>query len=325
MNIITIFNYPDEYKYNNMFKVWLLQALKCKINTNGIKNIKILTEGLNDNLYKFIKKLNYNFIKVVNKSRKPLYNVPQRWLHNVGFKLYNLCLETEPFVFVDADAIIMTNMNDVVKASTDKPFISVNHQTIPRHTDKFNFKFMNTGFFIVSNPEFLDFDKIYKTQKVFKCPGTDQFLLNNYCKYINYDYTHPLIHYGWNSCGGYKLKKGDNIFSYGLPEKHKIHILHYWDIFKPWITKCSIYEDLTIKYILFEKIIDKIKFTDFEIVLRIFDNSYKKSNYTIYTNNKYIYNYLKILNLFGKTNLIDNINTIDIRNDNGNYHLIKQI
>lgn len=320
MNIITVFNYPDNYNYNNMFKIWLLQAIYCKYKTKGIKDIRILTEGLNNNLLNFIKKLNCNFIKIIIKTRKKLNNVPHRWHHNVGFKLYNLCLENEPFVFVDADAIIMTDMNDVIKASKDKEFISVDHQTIPKHTDKFNFQFMNTGFFIVSNTDFLNFYKIYNSPIVFKCNGTDQFLLNNYCKYINYNYTHPLIHYGWNSCGGYKIKKGNEIVSYGIPEKHKIHILHYWDIFKPWITKCNIYNDLTNKYFVFEKILEKIKFSNLEIVLEIFNKSYKKNNYTINTKNKDIYNYLKILNLFGKTNLIDNNNTYD--ND---YNFINNI
>ena len=139
-------------------------------------------------------------------------------------------------------------MNDVITASKEKPFICVNHQTIPRHTDKFNFKFGNTGFMIVSDNSFMDFDKIYNTPHKYKCPGTDQFLIYNYCRTLNYDYTHELIHYGWNSCGGYKKVASDGtIHSHGILEKHKVHILHYWDVFKPWITKCLIYDSVSSK------------------------------------------------------------------------------
>lgn len=314
MNIITIFNYPNEKKYNNMFKIWLLQALYSKFNTEGIHKIKILTEGINEELINFVKLLNHNDIVIEYKNRKPLYNVPTRWLHNVGFKLYNLCLETEPYIFVDADAIIMTDLNDVVIASKDKPFICVNHQTIPKHTDKFNFKFMNTGFFVVSDTSFMNFDKIYNCKKVFNCPGTDQYLMNNYCRYINYDYTHDNIHYGWNSCGGYKIMINDKIYSYGLPETHIIHVLHYWDVFKPWITQCSIYNSLEQQYLIFENILNKIKFDNLKNVFLLYKQNFIGKQ-IIYTTNEKIYNYLKIINLKGKTILHkkfqENINYIN--------------
>jgi hypothetical protein len=301
MNIITVFNYQDDNKYNDMFKIWVLQALNCKYNTPGINKVKILTEGINDKLKKFAKKLNTNDLIIEIRERKPLKNVPHRWLHNVGFKLYNVCQEKEPFVFVDADAIIMKNMNDVIKASKDKPFISTDHQTIPKHTDKFNYKFMNTGFFIVSDVNFLNFDKIYNSPQVFKCTGTDQYLLNNYCKLINYDYTHPTIHYGWNSCGGYKIEIGNKIYSYGIPEKHEIYILHYWDVFKPWITPCDIYNKLQKKYTLFDIILDKIIFENFENIFSIFIKSFDEINCVLYCYNEEVYKNLKYLNFKGKT------------------------
>lgn len=311
MNIITVFNYDDEEKYNIMFKIWTLQALKCKFETPGINKIKILTEGLSSSVLKFIHNINCNDIVIELKERKKLYNVPHRWLHNVGFKLYNLCLETEPFIFVDADAIIMNNMKDIISASKDKPFISVNHQTIPKHTDKFNFKFMNTGFFVVSDTTFLDFDKIYSAKSIFKCPGTDQYLLNNYCELINYDYTHDNIHFGWNSCAGYKLEIGNKIYSYGIPEEHEIFILHYWDIFKPWITPCKIYNKLEQKYKIFSLVIDKIinatnsNILNFDKVFKLFLRFYENPRQTIYTLDKDIYETLKLLNLKGTTYLHD--------------------
>ena len=68
--------------------------------------------------------------------------------------------------------------------------------------------------------------------------GTDQMMMNNYCKLINYDYIHKKIHYGYNSCAAFTKKEGSNIVSDGIPEKHNVYILHYWFHYKPWI-KCS--------------------------------------------------------------------------------------
>ena len=300
MNIITVFNYPNDAKYNMMFKIWLFQALLSKLKTPEINKIKILTEKMSEQLLSFVEDINCEDIVIEYKTRKKLENVPHRWLHNVGFKLYNLCNETEPFIFVDADAIIMTDLNDVVRASKDKPFICVDHQTIPNHTDKFNFKFMNTGFFVVSDTSFLDFDSIYNCKQVFKCPGTDQYLMNNYCRFIGYDYTHLLVHYGWNSCGGYKVQHNDDIKSSGIIEKHKVHVLHYWDIFKPWITPCPIYKGLQQKYTILDNILQRIFYDDFYKVLSLYDECFvgKKE---IYTFNSDIYKSLRLLNLKGKT------------------------
>jgi hypothetical protein len=325
MNLITVFNYPDDKKYNTMFKVWLLQAIKSKSQTNDIINIKILTEnGINNTLKSFVDSLHCDYIHIEKRKRIQLNNVPHRWLHNVGFKLYNLCLENQPFIFLDADAILMTDMNDVIQASKDKPFISCDHQTIPRHTDKFKFKFMNTGFFVVSDTSFLDFNKIYNTPVVFRCPGTDQFLLNNFCRFHKYDYKHHLIHYGWNSCGGYKKVVDNIILSHNLPEKHRIHVLHYWDVFKPWITSCPIYNKLVSDYYLLEKILSKITFNNIASVLDIYSKSLNLNNYTVYTNNIEIYNSLKLVNIKGKTVLLDNHNDID-HNVNLDINIVNEL
>jgi lipopolysaccharide biosynthesis glycosyltransferase len=53
-----------------------------------------------------------------------------------------------------------------------------------------------------------------------------------------YNYHHKDVHYGWNACGGYKKRVGNKLISDGLPEKHDIYVLHYWDEFKPWNRPC---------------------------------------------------------------------------------------
>ena len=315
MNIITVFNYPDENNVNYMFKIWLIQAIRCKEETEGIEKIKILTKGINNTLQKYIDNLNIDYIEIKICETLKLNNPPSaKWNHNVGFKLFNICKETEPYIFVDADAIIMTDMNDVISASKDKPFIAVNHQTIPGHTTQFKEQFINTGFLIVSDPTFLNFEKIYYTPLKYKnCTGTDQLLTYNYCKTIGYDYTHELIHWGWNSCGGYKklLENGD-IVSTGIPEKHKVHILHYWYEFKPWINNCFIYEKLLQRTRLFELLLQKMKNIKSLNALLIFFKCQEYSKCNVLCENTELFEDVKLLNLKG---IVDNINK------NLDYHI----
>ena len=140
-----------------MFKIWLTQAVLCKSHSKCINDIIILTKKLNSRLEEYISALNCPEVKIKTCDEFKLVNPPtQKWNHNVGFKLFNLCNEIEPYIFIDADAIFLTTSLDdsVAYASKERPVIGVNHQTIPRHTDKFSFKFINTGFLIVSQPEF---------------------------------------------------------------------------------------------------------------------------------------------------------------------------
>jgi hypothetical protein len=241
MNLITFFNYPDEKIYFNMFKIWLMQVIKCKQQTQKLKDIIIITEKLSDGIVLFLKTINLSYVKIIYGSYyEHVDNTkPKKWVHNVYFKFYNLCLQTEPYIFLDADAFIMKDLNEAIEISNAKPFICVNHQTIKGHTEQYPFKFLNTGFTIVSDPTFFNFEIILNTPIKYSCPGTDQMMVYNYCKTINYDYTHPNIHWGYNSCSAFKkILDNGKIISDGIPEKHEIYVLHYWYHYKPW-TQCN--------------------------------------------------------------------------------------
>jgi lipopolysaccharide biosynthesis glycosyltransferase len=240
MNIVTVFNYPDDERYNTMFKIWLLTTLKHK--TESIKNIRILTRGLSAPIQKFLEWVNREDVIVVICDDVNINTLSQKAKHNIGFKLWNMCKETEPYIFVDADMVILSSFDILVKVAEEGYVIGVNHQTIPRHTEKFPFRFINTGLLVIPDPSFLIFKDILETPMRYKCPGTDQALLYNYLTTHQTTYTHHLVDYGWNSCAGYKKITEKGIWSEGLPENHKIHILHYWDEFKPWNRKCHIYD-----------------------------------------------------------------------------------
>jgi len=303
MNIITVFNYPDETRYNDMFKIWLTQAVLCKSHSKCINDIIILTKKLNSRLEEYISALNCPEVKIKTCDEFKLVNPPtHKWNHNVGFKLFNLCNEIEPYIFIDADAIFLTTSLDdsVAYASKERPVIGVNHQTIPRHTDKFSFKFINTGFLIVSQPEFLNFNKIMNTPLNHVCPGTDQMLIYNYFKTINYDYTHPMIHWGWNSCAGYKKRLDSGVIvSDGIKETHEVHVLHYWDEFKPWIMKCDIYDSLLKDINALDKIYIHIKTLKFVNVIDLYFKCKSFKQCKLQCKNKDLIEDMSLVNLYG--------------------------
>jgi hypothetical protein len=133
----------------------------------------------------------------------------------------------------------------------DKPFIATAHQkNIDGHTTDNN-EFMNSGLQIVSDPHFLNYNHLYDhAQSIdfkFSSPGTDQALLDSYCKEIRYDFTHPNIGCEWNSCAGYGLVDIDDDYNFSIRYKNKdieypVKINHYWNEFKPWAINCPIFK-----------------------------------------------------------------------------------
>lgn len=228
MKLITIFNFPDRSNYNVLCEWWLECAM---IHTN--LDIEI---WYRDSITHLNKKSGRVTLK--KKPEVSLHQLlPQNIItdkvrHNVGFKLYNLCQEVEPFIFVDADAIILKDIQPLLDVAADKPFIAVDHQSIPGHTSHIPEKFLNSGVQVCSDPGFLNFSELLKHQQKysrFVYPGTDQSILNTYFKDTGYDYTHPMIGFEWNHCAGVK-NHIDNIC-----------INHYWYNFKPWNINCPLW------------------------------------------------------------------------------------
>ena len=246
MKIVTICNYPDQENFNAMCIAWGNQIKKyC-----GNMEVEVLVEKSLPELVR--KSFDENNIKISIKQRKEnkfKFNasISNKAQHNIFFKMYNLCNLTEPYIFIDADAFLLTGVEDLIEASKDKPFIAVDHEKIPKHCAHIQYKFLNTGMMVVSDPSFLDFDKkisILKRDRTFKYPGTDQSLVNSYVKEMNYDYSHELVGYGWNHCAGYtKFINGDKAICSGLGDEYPINLNHYWHEFKPWNVNCPIYEN----------------------------------------------------------------------------------
>jgi|GEM_PF-1813477 len=245
MKLVTIFNYPDRLNYNVMCIAWIQQAVKhcAGLPIEILKQAGELPPSVSDEAAK------HQNITVV--SRQKLANrfvfggLNDKAQHNIFFKLYNLSLYDEPFVFVDADAFILASIQPLLDAAKSKPLIAVNHQNIPGHTSHLPDKFINTGVMAVSDPEIFQFDNFIQQlmeDKKLSFPGTDQSILNSYIRKIGYNPIHPDIGFEWNSCAGYTVFSNDGTArSAGLDVEHNVYINHYWDTYKPWNIDCPIY------------------------------------------------------------------------------------
>jgi len=174
--------------------------------------------------------------------------------HNIRFKLYNLTSIREQFIFLDCDIFCLGDLGYLWKHRNDQPFIGVNHQLIPGHTDHIGFKFLNSGVQVVGDPDWYQLDKFKeiftKRGGNMQCPGWDQAHIFRYCESIGYDYTHPGVGYGWNSCAKYgKMQKeaGEWICEYNGPaypgedKTYNVYLNHYWWNFKPWNLNCKLW------------------------------------------------------------------------------------
>ena len=69
--------------------------------------------------------------------------------------------------------------------------------------------------------------------------------LFRYFRSIGYDYTHPQVGPGWNSCAGvtevWRSGSWWAARTRGLPAEYDVHIVHYWSQFKPWAIGDPVY------------------------------------------------------------------------------------
>jgi len=241
-DLLTIFNYPNNDTYNVMLHTWLKCANKF---SNGF-NIKILSSNDPNEYIKNLNKIyNFKWIKCDHYKGDLSILGSHKHKHNITFKLWNIYKNENPFIFIDADAFILKDINEMWKYKDDKPFIGINHQNIPIHTSDEPELFLNSGVLVVSDPSFINYEEIIKNYKGMKCKGFDQAILFSHFKQIGYDYTHPNIGSEWNACAGYtKLQKINGDWegkTFNLHPSHEVYINHYWDEFRPWTLKCPLY------------------------------------------------------------------------------------
>ena len=249
MNVITIMNYQDIDSNNiKMCKLFIKQLLRH----NPDCNLFILYES---DISKEITDYGSKFSNVRFMQRP---GSPDSWSghHNIRFKLYNLTSIKEQFIFLDCDIFCLGDLSYLWERRNDQPFIGINHQQIPGHTTQIGFQFLNSGVQVVGDPDWYQYENFRDTFKKchgnMQCPGWDQAHIYRYCVMNDYDYTHPDISYGWNSCAKYGniIKCGDDwqcIYN-GPADKrglktYQVYLNHYWWNFKPWELNCPIFNE----------------------------------------------------------------------------------
>jgi hypothetical protein len=155
---------------------------------------------------------------------------------------------------------VLGDLNDLWQRRHAKPWIGIDHQYIPSVPRTHRPPFLNSGLQLVSDPAFYDLGAILAAQNavvplskhkeipkadMFPCPGQDQAVLFRYFRTIGYDYTHPEIGPAWNSAAAATKvwREGDEwkARTFDLAQNYDVHIIHYWDRFKPWAIGCPIF------------------------------------------------------------------------------------
>ena len=249
LKVVSVMNYPPEPKYRRMCHIFLDFAI-----AGGAKSITLLYEDHRPDV-------------APEHRRAADIELRHERSHDVGhphfnlrFKLANLAALTFPFLYLDADMVVLSDLNYLWQRRHAKPWIGIDHQVVPSDIRTHRSPFLNSGLQLVSDPIFYDLPAILAAQnavvplsqhrevskkEMFACPGRDQAVLFRYFQTTGYDYTHPEIGPEWNSCAGVTeryLEDGTwKARTQGLESDYRVHLVHYWDQFKPWRIDCPIY------------------------------------------------------------------------------------
>ena len=250
VKVVSIMDYPPEPRFRRMCYVFLDSVL-----AHGAASVTLLYEE-----HKPLVAPEHRRAADIEVIRGQSVDVGHPHF-NLRFKLPNLAGLTYPFLYLDADMVVLDDLNYLWQRRLAKPWIGIDHQVIPIDARTHRPPFLNSGLQLVSEPAFYDLRAILEVQnkaaplsrhreipksEMFPCPGHDQAVLFRYFRTIGYDYTHPEIGFGWNSCAGVTEVRNQGAGwkgrTAGLAQDHDVHILHYWSQFKPWAIDCPIFK-----------------------------------------------------------------------------------
>jgi hypothetical protein len=247
--VVTIMNYPPDPRYRRMCYAFLDSVI-----ARGAASVTILYEDLPP--------------AVAPEHRRAAdVEVVRCRSHDVGhphfnlrFKFPNLAALDFPFLYLDADTVVLGDLNDLWARRHAKPWIGIDHQWVPSDPRTHRPPFLNSGVQLVSDPAFYDLGAILAVQnaavplgraaeftkdQMFACPGSDQAVLFRYFRATGYDYTHTEVGPEWNSCAGVTEVRWESgawkARTRGLAADYEVHLVHYWSQFKPWAIGCPIY------------------------------------------------------------------------------------
>jgi hypothetical protein len=249
LKVVTIMNYPPDPQYRRMCHAFLDSVI-----ANGAASVTILYEDQPPAVAP-----EHRRVADVEVVRCRSHDVGHPHF-NLRFKLANLAALDFPFLYLDADTVVLGDLKKLWALRHAKPWIGINHQWVPSDPRTHRAPFLNSGVQLVSEPEFYDLGAILAAQnavaplsratsftkeEMFACPGSDQAVLFRYFRSIGYDYTHPQAGPEWNSCAGVtEVRREGGAWrarTRGLAADYEVHLIHYWSQFKPWAVGCPIY------------------------------------------------------------------------------------
>ena len=248
MHLVTVMNYDfRDIRYLLMCKVWMDSVQRCDPQADVTV---LVVRPLPQELQRYFER--FGNVRVIKRSYDPGASVLRdpHAMHNIFFKLFQLCSLREPFIYLDADIVVLESLAHLWNRRHAQPWIGIDHpKNIPGHTG--DAPFLNSGVQIVGDPDFYDYQRILACARAhdfkFEIPGSDQASLWTYFRSIGYDYTHPEIGTAWNACAGFVNLTRDVAGVWrgrvrGLEPVHEVYVNHYWHAFKPWLIGCPLYE-----------------------------------------------------------------------------------
>jgi hypothetical protein len=247
--VVSIMNYPREPKLLRMCYVFLDSVI-----ASGVESVTLLYDE-----HEPVIAPEHRRAADIELVKGRSYDVGHPHF-NLRFKLPNLANLPFPYLYLDADMVVLSDLNYLWQRRQAKPWVGIDHQVIPFDARTHRPPFLNSGLQLVADPAFYDLRAILDAQNavaplsrhreiakadMFACPGHDQAVLFRYFRTIGYDYTHPEIGPEWNSCAGVTESRAEGgawkARTRGLAQDHDVHIVHYWSQFKPWAIDCPIY------------------------------------------------------------------------------------
>jgi len=280
MMIVTIMDYPQG-EFDWMLKVWMLQVQQ---NCSGAKVVVILGErGLSPEVDTYFSKWNNVEIRqgsiATSADIEPLrreneaetLKFQQSYL--MRFKLWNLCHIGAPYIFLDADAFVLSDLSALWTLASGRRFLGTSHDWYGGPTLD-----MNSGVMVVNDPSVLDWGEVIRARPLVLNPEfypygyirddipfirpmfNDQTQIQYHLYTKNIEWKHPQA-YGWNASPKVVRLFLDNgkwkgFFATPDPHAHAkplesipdnsrpVHVVHYWGTSKPSMQESLLVRDL---------------------------------------------------------------------------------
>src|SRR5205085_1392035 len=139
--IVSIMNYPPEPRFRRMCYVFLDSVI-----AHGGGSITLLYDDQPPVIAP-----EHNRAADIELVKGRTYDVGYPHF-NLRFKLPNLARLTDPFLYLDADMVVLSDLSYLWERRTAKPWVGINHQFIPSVPRTHRPPFLNSGLQLVSNP-----------------------------------------------------------------------------------------------------------------------------------------------------------------------------